>query len=150
MQAVRFAAAAWLVASIPWQLPKFSMQTLRALFAHLPELTVAVLVAAPLPGLVGLLSIVRWLRRRPGGRVSPLAAATRWATILAILGLALPFNVVDQASAVSALVLRGSQFVALLFLFDGPLVPEDRGQRAAAAGRRAHRTPTARGRSERS
>jgi ABC-type proline/glycine betaine transport system permease subunit len=103
------------------------MPTVRALFAHLPELTVAVLVAAPLPGLVGLLSAVRWLRRRPGGTVSPLAAATRWATILAILGLALPFNAVDQASAVSALVLRGSHLVALLFLFDGPLVPEDRG-----------------------
>jgi hypothetical protein len=36
-----------LVASMPWQLPKVSMPMAGAL-AHLPELTVAVLVAAPL------------------------------------------------------------------------------------------------------
>ena len=121
---LRFAAAAWLVVSTPWLLPTFSIPELRLLLAHLPELTLAVLAAAPLPGIVGLLSAVRWQRRRPEERASPLAAATRWATILAILGLARPLSVEEVGSAASVLVLRGSQLAALLLLFDGPLVPE--------------------------
>jgi hypothetical protein len=135
MRYLRFAAAAWLAGSTPWLLPTFSHQTLRMLFAHLPELTVAALAGAPLPGLVGLLSAVRWQRRRPAERASPLAVATRWATILAILGLARPLDARDVDSAVSELLLRGGQMVALLFLFDGPLVPENVGAPNRSSGR---------------
>lgn len=124
MRAVRLAAAAWLVVSTPWLLPTFTMQRLREIYAHLPELTLASIVAAPLPGLVGLLSAVRWFAGRPHS-ASPLAVATRWASILALLGLMRPFDAHDTDSAFTELVLRATQLVALLFLFDGPVVPEE-------------------------
>lgn len=123
MRAMRFAAVVWLVVSTLWLLPTFSIQALRALLAHLPELMLASLVAAPLPAVVGLLSAVRWLTGRPH-EASSFAVATRWATILALIGLMRPFNARDQESLVTELLLRAGQLVALLFLFDGPLVPQ--------------------------
>ncbi len=133
MRAVRFAAAAGVVLSTPWLLPNLTVPQLRQLFAAFPELTLAALAAAPLPGLVGALSGIRWLRQRPEEGAGPLAVATRWATILAIIGLARPFGPREPGEVATELLLRGGQLVGLLFLFDGPLVPE------AAARPRWHR-----------
>jgi hypothetical protein len=58
------------------------------------------------------------------GRPEGAWPSTPSATILAIPGLLRPLSVDDLDSAVPELVLRASQLVALLFLFDGPLVPE--------------------------
>ncbi len=125
MRTLRFAAAFWLIHATLVLRPAFALPALRATFSSFPELTLAALTLEMLPLVAGLASVVRWLRARASERRGAFATATRWATLLALAGLLLPLHARDAGGAASEIVYRAGQLVALLFLLDGPLAPED-------------------------
>ena len=123
MQYARFAAAYWLLYAPLALHPAFDRDTLSNLWAHLPQLAIAALVGEMLPCVVGLASLVRWLRPRQVERRGAFAVATRAAAVLAIVGLLLPFHADEAAAPTRALVYRAGLLLALLLTIDGPFVP---------------------------
>jgi hypothetical protein len=134
IESLRFAAAFWLLYAPLALHPAFNRGVLAGLWQHLPQLAVAALVGEMLPFLVGLCCLARWLRAREAGRHGAFAVATRTATVLAILGLLLPFHAEEAADPSGAIAYRAGLLLALLLTIDGPFVP-DAGRTAQGSAR---------------
>jgi len=125
MLTFRFAAAFWLVYATLALRPVFTGAEAKAALGSFPELLVAALTVEMLPAVVGIASVLRWLRARPAEARSPYAAATRWAALLSAVGLfLLPFHPSPDGFG-PELRYRAGQLLALLLVLDGPIAPAD-------------------------
>ena len=102
----------------------FRVDQLRLLLEHRPELAVGALVLESLPAIVAAAFLLRLLRPGSWPGDGPFAAATRWASLLAMAGLlVMPFHAGDPDAALRELGLRAVSFVGLSLMLDGPLEP---------------------------
>jgi len=120
---VRGGAAAWLVAYAGGLRPVFRADQLRLFLEARPELAVGALVLESLPAVVGAAWILRALRPASFPGDGAFAAGARWATLLAMAGLALPVHATTAEAALYEAGFRVVSFLGLALMLDGPLEP---------------------------